>query len=128
MEEILTFLNNAGVYFIATVGQDGKPHNRPFGSRAIVDGKFYIFMGFPKPVYEQVLANPYVELVAMGKEREWIRISAKTIQESDLTMRRRILESAGCEKLFKPEDEMAFELTEVTAHIYNGQDVRTITW
>jgi uncharacterized pyridoxamine 5'-phosphate oxidase family protein len=128
MEEVLQYLNDAGVYYIATVDHEGKPHVRPFGFRAIVDGKFYIFMNFPKPVYTQVMENKYVELAAMGKDRLWIRIAAKAEPEERLEMREKILQASGAPPRLKAETEMVFELTEATATIYTGEDKRIITW
>lgn len=95
MEEVLQYLINAGVYYLATVDSEGKPQVRPFGSHAIVDGKFYIFMNFPKSVYTQMMEHGYVQIAAMGKDHSWIRISAKAVPEKDLEIRRRILGSYG---------------------------------
>jgi uncharacterized pyridoxamine 5'-phosphate oxidase family protein len=128
MEEVLQYLKDAGVYYIATVDNEGKPHLRPFGSCVIVDGKFYIFMNFPKPVYIQVMENRYVELATMGKDHSWIRIAAKVAPEERLEMREKILKAANAPSHIKAETEMTFELTEVTATIYKGQDKRSITW
>jgi uncharacterized pyridoxamine 5'-phosphate oxidase family protein len=128
MEEVLQYLNDAGVYYIATVDGEGKPHVRPFGSRAIFEGKFYIFMSFPKPVHTQVMENGYVELAAMGKDQSWIRIAAKAVPEERLEMRERILKAAGVPPHIKAETEMVFALTEATAAIYRGGDKRIIAW
>ena len=129
MEEALQFLSDAGVYFIASVDSKGKPHVRPFGSRAIVDGKFYIFMSFPKAVYTQVMENGYVELATMGKDRSWIRIAAKAVPVENLETREKIIKTyGGGPRARNVETMMAFELTEVTATIYKGEEQKTITW
>jgi uncharacterized pyridoxamine 5'-phosphate oxidase family protein len=128
MEEVLQYLNDAGVYYIATVDKEGKPHLRPFGSRVIFEGKFYIFMNFPKPVYTQVMENRYVEIATMGKDQSWIRIAAKAVPEERLEMREKILKAAGAPPRIKAETEMVFELTEATATIYKGEDKRIIAW
>ena len=128
MEEVLQFLSEAGVYYIASVDSEGKPHLRPFGSRAIVDGKFYIFMSFPKAVYTQIMENRYIEMATMGKDRSWIRIAAKAVPEENLEKREKILKSYGGPRARNVETMMAFELTEVTATFYKGDEQRTITW
>ena len=128
MDEVMQFLNDAGVYYISSVGSDGKPHSRPFGSRMIYDGKFYISMGFPKAVYDQVMANPYVELVTMGKDRSWIRIAATAEPELDVEKRAEIFASRVGARPVNPEEQMAFALTEATATIYRGEDQQVITW
>ena len=129
MDEVMKFLNDAGVYYISSVGSDGKPHARPFGSRVIYEGKFYIIMGFPKAVYDQVMANPYVELVTMGQERNWIRIAAKAVPVLDEAKRAEIFASRVGVRPFNPAEQMAFELTEVTATIHTGgEELQVITW
>ena len=129
MEEALQFLSDAGVYYIASVDGEGKPHVRPFGSRAIVNGKFYIFMSFPKAVYTQMMENGYVELATMGKDRSWIRIAAKAVPVENLETREKIIKAyGGGPRQLNAESSMAFELTEATATIYKDQEQKTITW
>ena len=128
MNEVMQFLNEAGVYYIASVDSEQKPHARPFGSRIIYNDKFYIMMGFPKAVYDQVMANPFVELVTMGEGRNWIRIAAKAVAELDVAKRAEILASRVGARPADPETSMVFELTDVTATIYAGEDQKTITW
>ncbi|MCL2632842.1 MAG: pyridoxamine 5'-phosphate oxidase family protein [Coriobacteriia bacterium] len=128
MNEVMQFLNDAGVYYIASVDADGKPHARPFGSRIIYQDKFYIFMGFPKAVYDQVMANPYVQLVTMGKDRAWIRISATATPVLDVDKRTEILDSRVGARPANAAESMVFELTEVTAIIYGGEEQTVITW
>ena len=129
MEEVMQFLTDAGGYYIASVDSEGKPHVRPFGSRYLVDGKFYISMSFPKNVYDQVMANPYVEIATMGKDRSWLRIAAKAVPVLDLEARKKILEaSPGGGGPRNPETQMLFELTEVTATINQGQNQKVINW
>jgi uncharacterized pyridoxamine 5'-phosphate oxidase family protein len=128
MEEVMEFLNKAGVYYIASVDSDGKPHLRPFGSRIIFNGKFYISMSFPKNVYYQVMDNPYVELCVMGENREWIRVAAKAVPTLDIDERSQIFEAMGRPGGVNVDSAMTFELTEVTATIYTGNNSRTINW
>jgi uncharacterized pyridoxamine 5'-phosphate oxidase family protein len=128
MEEVMQFLNEAGVYYISSVGSDGKPHSRPFGSRMIFEGNFYIATGIQKAVCKQISAYPYVELVTMGKDRAWIRIAAKALPVEDIETRKRIFAGMNSPRPFLAEEQMAFALTEVTATIYEGENQRTITW
>ena len=44
MEEVLKFLKEAGVYYLATV-EDNKPKVRPFGTIEIYDNHLYIQTG-----------------------------------------------------------------------------------
>jgi len=128
MDEVMQFLNEAGVYYIATAGSDGIPHARPFGSRTIFEGKFYIATGMAKAVYRQIIENPVVEMVTMGKDRSWIRIVAKAIPETDLEIRKQIFATMNSPRPFDPAEQMAFELTDVSAVVIEGESQREIAW
>lgn len=53
MEEVLQFLKDAGVWYLAT-DEDGQPHVRPFGSQMIYNGKLYFQTGLKKEVAKQL--------------------------------------------------------------------------
>jgi uncharacterized pyridoxamine 5'-phosphate oxidase family protein len=74
------------------------------------------------------MENGFVELAAVGKDRSWIRVSAKAVPEERLEERRKILQAANAPARLKAETEMVFALTEATATIYNGEDKRVINW
>ncbi len=63
-ERIDEFMNEAKVFFLATVDGD-KPKNRPLGFHLLKDGKLYFGVGNFKDVYKQMQENPYVEIVAL---------------------------------------------------------------
>ena len=63
-ERIDEFMNEAGVFFLATVDGD-KPKNRPLGFHLLKDGKLYFGVGNFKDVYKQMQENPYVEIVRL---------------------------------------------------------------
>ncbi len=73
MEKLLDFLKDAGVFFYASCDGD-KPRVRPFGFFMELDGKFYFGMGKQKESYKQTIANPNVEICALNKKNQWIRI------------------------------------------------------
>lgn len=72
MSEVLAFLKNAGVYYIATADGD-QPHVRPFSGIAEFEGKLYFPTNNQKKVYRQLMADPKFEICAMY-EGKWIRI------------------------------------------------------
>ena len=63
MSKINDFLNEAGVFFLATVDGD-KPRLRPLGAHMEMDGKEIFGIGDFKAVYKQMVANANVEIVA----------------------------------------------------------------
>ena len=59
MEQVVNFLKEAEIYYLATVEGD-QPRVRPFGTAHIFDGKLYIQTGKVKVVSKQIHANPKV--------------------------------------------------------------------
>ncbi len=72
MEEVLKFLKECGVYYLATV-EDGKPRVRPFGTAEIFENHLYIQTGNIKDVFKQIMKNPNVEICAF-KDGKWLRL------------------------------------------------------
>ena len=66
-------------YFIATEDGD-QARVQPFGSLFLYEDRLYISTSNDKKVYEQMKANPKIELAAMGKGG-WIRITAEAAEE-----------------------------------------------
>ena len=83
-ERIDEFLNEAKVFFLATVDGD-KPKNRPLGFHLLKDGKIYFGVGDHKDVYKQMMKNPYVEIVALV-ETDFLRYYGKAVFEDDYTL------------------------------------------
>ncbi|MBR2836102.1 MAG: pyridoxamine 5'-phosphate oxidase family protein [Coriobacteriales bacterium] len=75
-------IETSGAFYLATVNGD-KPATRPLGFKMVVDGKFYLGIGTFKAAYQQILANPNVQLVACKKDGTWIRVDAKAIPVDD---------------------------------------------
>ena len=72
MEEVLKFLKECGVYYLATI-EDGKPKVRPFGTAEIFENHLYIQTGNKKDVFKQIQKNPNVEICAF-KDGKWLRL------------------------------------------------------
>ncbi len=78
MEEVLKFLSENNPFYFATV--DGaKPKVRPFGFFMCYENKLYFGAGKHKKSYQQILANPYVEISTTSAKGEWIRINGKAV-------------------------------------------------
>jgi uncharacterized pyridoxamine 5'-phosphate oxidase family protein len=133
MQEVFDFLSKAGTYHIATVDREGKPHVRPFGSKQIVDGKFYISCSLPKHVYDQLSGQKWLEISAMGTDREYIRISATAREVTDPTEKEKVYASSAYVTqpiggVMRSISEVAFfELTDATATIY-GKETKVYRW
>ena len=90
MEEVLKFLKECGVYYLATV-EDGKPRVRPFGTAEIFENHLYIQTGNKKDVFKQIQKNPNVEICAF-KDGKWIRIKGKLKLDDRIEAKKNMLD------------------------------------
>jgi uncharacterized pyridoxamine 5'-phosphate oxidase family protein len=82
MSKINDFLNEAGVFFLAT--ENGKqPKIRPLGAHLEMDDKVLFGVGDFKDVYRQLLDNPQVEIVACKQDGHWLRYTGTAVFETD---------------------------------------------
>ena len=90
MEEVLEFLKNSGVYYLATIDGD-KPRVRPFGTAEVFEGHLYIQTGKSKDVSKQIEINNNVELCAF-KDGKWIRVSGKLVRDDRVEAKKDMLD------------------------------------
>ncbi len=91
MEKVCQFLKDAGAYYLATVEGD-QPRVRPFGTAHIFEGKLYIETGKVKPVAQQILANPKVELCAF-KDGVWLRVAGELALDDRVEAKKSMLDA-----------------------------------
>ena len=78
MKEVLDFLNNAKVFFLAT-DEGGQPRVRPLGFVMECGGKLAFCTSNEKPMYRQMKANPKVEIAACDSQCNTLRICGKAV-------------------------------------------------
>lgn len=91
MEQVVKFLKDADVYYLATMEGD-QPRVRPFGTIHMFEGKMYIQTGKVKDVYKQLKENPKAEICAY-KEGQWLRVSGELIEDDRTEARESLLEA-----------------------------------
>jgi len=91
MEEVFNFLNECGIYYIATIDGD-KPRVRPFGTINIFEDKLYIQTGKVKCVSKQIAENPKVEICAMKGGDKWIRVQAVLVEDDRIEAKESMLD------------------------------------
>ena len=74
MKKSLEFLQECGVFYLATVEGD-QPRVRPFGAVFEYEGKLYTATNNQKACFKQMLVNPKIELSGMNNEGQWIRLT-----------------------------------------------------
>jgi len=91
MQEVHDFLKKCGTYYLATVDSD-QPRVRPFGTVNIFENKLYIQTGKKKPVSQQMMDNPKIEICAFNGS-EWIRIQAVAVEDDRVEAKQSMLDT-----------------------------------
>ena len=103
MERVVSFLKEAGVYYLATADGD-QPRVRPFGTAHVFEGRLYIQTGKVKDVSKQLHANPKAEICAF-KDGQWLRLSGELIEDDRREARVSMLEAYPSLKvMYSPDD------------------------
>jgi len=131
MNEVYEFLKACGTYYLATVEGD-QPRVRPFGTIHLFEGKLYIQTGKRKPVAQQMIANPKVELSGMTADGKWIRVAAEAVLDENIKAQESMLEAyPNLKGMYQPGDgnTAVFYLKNAVAQICSFTDApRTITF
>ena len=90
MEEVLDFLKECKVYYLATIDGD-QPRVRPFGTAEIFEGKLYIQTGKSKDVYKQIEKNNKVEICAFNGS-SWIRVCGTLVPDDRVEAKKYMLD------------------------------------
>ena len=91
-EQVVEFLKNSGMYYLATVDSEGQPHVRIFTSRVVVDGKVYIQTNKTKDVFKQIIDNPKVEICGFYKGK-WMRVTGELVHDDTVEARKKVLDA-----------------------------------
>lgn len=103
IERVVSFLEGAGTYYLATVEGD-QPRVRPFGTVLAYEGKIYIQTGKIKPVAHQLKANPKAEICAY-KDGAWVRISGELVEDDRREVRVAMLDKMPTLRAMYNEDD-----------------------
>lgn len=90
MDEVVNFLKECWVYYLATVEWD-QPRVRPFATVNVFEGKLYIQTWKSKNVSKQIQANPKVEICG-ALEWRWIRISWELVRDDCIEPKKSMLD------------------------------------
>ena len=123
MSQAYEFLKEFKVFFFLT-SFENIPYGRPFGAIMEHNHHLYVSTAIFKDVYNQIVNNPRVQIVAKKENsREWIRVSAVASECRDLHMKKLMLETnPNVSKHFSGVYDGAFvlfKLSNVTSYAYN---------
>ena len=93
IKEILSFLKENAVFYIATVSGD-TPKVRPFGFVMEYDGKLCFCTNNQKDVYRQLKINQNCEISTAAQTGEWIRLKGKAVFNTSTESRQAALDIA----------------------------------
>jgi uncharacterized pyridoxamine 5'-phosphate oxidase family protein len=111
VNEVIKFLEENPIQYLATVGKDAKPKVRPFQYMLERGGKLYFCTSNQKDVYKEIKNSPYVELCACTTRYAWVRLSGKVEFSNDIAIKAAILEKSPLVKsIYKAPDNPAFEI------------------
>ena len=129
MNEILKFINDAKVFYIATIDGD-KPKVRPFGFAMEYEGKLYFCTSSEKNVYKQLVSNPYFEACTMSDNGQWIRLEGKAVFDPSLEVKAKVFEvMPNLVNIYKSADNPIFQvfyIEEGLATLYSFSDAPRI--
>lgn len=109
MDEVLQFLKESGVFYLATVDGD-RARVRPFGAVNAFEGKLYLITGNQKDVYKQIEKNPNVEISAMTPDGRWIRVQAQAVRDPRIEARKSMLDANPNLRSMYSEDDGVMEV------------------
>lgn len=110
MSEVADFLSKNPVQYLATIGLDGKPKNRPFMFCFEKEGKLWFCTNNKKDVYSQLQKNPFVEITVSSPEYAWIRLSGKAVFENNMAVKEGCMANPIVKGQYKTPDNPIFEV------------------
>ncbi len=119
------FIKDCYPFYLLTVS-NGEPQGRPFGAIMHHNGKYYVATGKGGNVYNQLLAYPKVQLVALKEgTRNWLRISGEANECLLLELKQKMLDECPILiKHYSSADDGKFAMLEITPSSieYHGEN------
>lgn len=110
MNEVVKFLEENPVQYLATVGIDGKAKCRPFMFAGVLDGKLWFCTNNQKQVYQEMQANPNIQLSISSPSYAWIRLSGKVVFENNLSAKEMCIKNPIVKSQYQTADNPIFEV------------------
>jgi len=109
MNEVLEFLTSNQTFYLATIEGD-QARVRPFGAVMKYEDKLYFGTNNKKPVFNQLVINPKVEISTTSAKGEWIRLSGNAVVDSRSEVKAAMLEVMPSLKKMYSSDDNIFEV------------------
>lgn len=93
MNEVVKFLQENPVQYLATVGRDGKAKCRPFMFAGELGGKLWFCTNNQKDVYKDMQINPNIEVSVSSPAYAWIRLSGEAVFENNMDAKKMCIQN-----------------------------------
>ena len=110
MNEVVKFLQENPVQYLATVGRDGRAKCRPFMFAGEMDGRLWLCTNSTKDVYKDMQANPNIEISVSGPAYAWIRLSGRAVFEDNLSAKEMCIRNPIVRSQYQTADNPIFEV------------------
>ena len=110
MEEVVKFLQENPVQYLATVGRDGKAKCRPFMFAGEKDGRLWFCTNSTKEVYKDMQANPYVEVSVSSPTYAWIRLNGRAVFENNMAVKEMCIQTPIVKSQYQTAGNPIFEV------------------
>lgn len=132
MNEVVKFLKENPVQYLATTDRTGCPRVRPFQFMLEKDERLFFCTSNQKEVYAEIKNNPNIELCVSSPGFTWIRLSGKVVFLDDLNLKSAIIEQSPLVRsIYKVPENPVFEIfylenAKAVISDFTGQPPKTI--
>ena len=110
MNEVVKFLQENPVQYLATVGRDGKAKCRPFMFAGEMDGKLWFCTNNRKDVCKDMQANPHVEVSVSSPSYAWIRLHGEAVFENNMAAKEMCIQNPIVKGQYGEASNLIFEV------------------
>ena len=110
MNEVVKFLSENPVQYLATVGRDGKAKCRPFMFAGEMAGKLWFCTNNTKDVYKDMQANPNIEVSVSSPAYAWIRLNGRAVFENNRAAKEMCIQNPIVKSQYHTADNPIFEV------------------
>lgn len=110
MNEVVKFLKENPVQYLATIGRDGKAKCRPFMFAGEMDSKLWFCTNNQKDVYQDLQEKPYVQVSVSSPAYAWIRLDGKAVFENNKAAKEMCIQNPIVKGQYQTADNPIFEV------------------
>ena len=110
MNDVVKFLQENPVQYLATVGRDGRAKCRPFMFCFERDGRLWFCTNHIKEVYKDMQQNPWVQISVSSPSYAWIRLDGKAVFEDSRAVKEGCMSNPIVKGQYQTADNPIFEV------------------